>query len=502
MRQRRIGILLSYANTILNMVIGLVLSTVLLRLLGDTEYGVYQTIASFANYLVLLQFGTGTVMTRNIAMCRGNKSSKELIDNTTSTIWTVTNVLSFVILAMSVAFYFLIDIIYSGSLTPEQILHAKHIFIPVVAFLLLSFYSQTLNGIILANEHYSYSSIVNIARTVIRAITLVLMLTQIKNAIIISLTDAVLTGLIVLITFIYCKQKFNVYLSFKRFKLDIFKSVLPLCFAIFLQSIVNQANNNVDKFLIGMLLSPEAVAMYSISLYIFNTFSSLTTIPISLYEPQIVKDVASGMSPEKLTDTLIQPSRLIVLTGGSIVFGFISIGKQFISLFYGPSYVEAWLYAVILMLPIFLNMANGVIVNVLDAMNKRLVRSLVLLGTTILNIILTVFWLQWFGMLGAAVATALSTLLGQIIIMNIYYAKKLRLRIMYLFYKTFKGILLPQIISMIISLASTYFINNVWISFGVGAISYLVPFILMYLLFGINENEKMLLHKALHKKGK
>lgn len=215
MNKRQKGVLLSYANSIINMIVGLVLSTVLLRLLGDTEYGVYQTIASFANYLVLLEFGTGTVMTRNIAMARSKNFSKDTIDSNTSTIWTVTNILSFLILIVSIVFYFLIDIIYCNSMNQQQISHAKNIFLPIVAYLLLSFYSQTLNGVILANEHYSYASIINILRTIIRATTLILMLSYIKNAIVIAFTDAILTGIIVIVTYIYCKHNFNICLSFK-----------------------------------------------------------------------------------------------------------------------------------------------------------------------------------------------------------------------------------------------------------------------------------------------
>ena len=335
MNKRRTGVLLSYANSIINLIVGLVLSTAILRLLGDTEYGVYQTIASFANYLILLEFGTGTVMTRNISMLKSKNCTKEEIDNNTSTVWTVTTILSLLIVIVSVVFYCLIDVIYQNSLSPQQIAHAKNIFIPIVAYLIFSFVSQTLNGVILANEHYSYASIVNIIKTVFRATTLILVLSFVRNAIVIAFLDAALSGIVVIVSYLYCKVKFNTCFSFRKFKFSIFVSVLPLCFAIILQAIVNQANNNVDKFLISLILSPEAVTMYSISLFIYNTFSSLTTIPISLYGPQIVKNVAVDMPPNKLTDTLIQPSRLIALTGGTIVFGFIAFGKQFVSLYYG-----------------------------------------------------------------------------------------------------------------------------------------------------------------------
>ncbi len=70
MKKRNVGIVLSYAYTFLNMVIGLFMSSFMLRQLGDVEYGLYQTVSSFATYLVLLEFGTGSVMSRNVVVAK------------------------------------------------------------------------------------------------------------------------------------------------------------------------------------------------------------------------------------------------------------------------------------------------------------------------------------------------------------------------------------------------------------------------------------------------
>ena len=70
MNKRSVGIALSYVNSFLNLVTGLFLSSFLLRQTGAVDYGIYQTVSSFVNYLVLLEFGTGTVMIRNISVCR------------------------------------------------------------------------------------------------------------------------------------------------------------------------------------------------------------------------------------------------------------------------------------------------------------------------------------------------------------------------------------------------------------------------------------------------
>ena len=93
-RSRNTGIILSYINTFLSLICGLFLSSFLLRQLGDADYGVYQTMSSFANYLVLLEFGTGTVMTRNLLACRNKNQEKSIVDKNVSTVFSIAIFLS------------------------------------------------------------------------------------------------------------------------------------------------------------------------------------------------------------------------------------------------------------------------------------------------------------------------------------------------------------------------------------------------------------------------
>lgn len=490
MNKRNIGIILSYLNTGLSLVCGLILSSYLLRMLGSTEYGVYQMISSFANYLVLLEFGTGSVMTRNIVAVRVRNESNEEISKNYSTIIIISVVLSFIILIVSVVFYFMIGTIYSESLTTEQVSYGKQIFIFITVYLIVSFFSQTMNGLALAYEDYCVIPIVSIARIVIRTILLIVLILFARYSIIIAIVDAVLGFVIGVFMFAYCRIKFKIKFKIKYFDSKILKASFPLCFAIFLQTIVNQANNNVDKFVIGIKLNPESVSLYSVALYIYSVFSSLTTIPISMYAPQIIQIVNSGKKDNEMLDTLVAPSRMIVIVGGVCLFGFIACGKSFISIVYGNEYLDAWLIAIIIMAPMFINMSNGVLINVLDAMDKRMFRSLTLTLTTIGNIILTVFWIDWMGMVGAAFATAISVCLGQITLMNIYYSKKIGINVLKMYRLTFKGILIYHMMGAALGFVSTYFIDNAYITLFVSGGTYMVIFFLGYLLFGMTDQER------------
>lgn len=237
-------------------------------------------------------------------------------------------------------------------------------------------------------------------------------------------------------------------------------------------------------------MSPEAVSVYSIGMFIYTTFSSLTTIPISMYMPKVAADMREGKQGAELTKSLIQPCRLIFLIGGLVLFGFIVIGRQFISIVYGSDYIEAWAIAVVIMIPMLINMSNGVLVNVLDIMNKRLSRSFFLLITTIGNIILTIWWIQTWGMLGAAVATGICTLIGQDLLLNIYYNKVIKIRILYLFKETFRGILPSLVLATVLGFLSINWITNQYLQFVVGGMVFGLVMGVSMIAFGANSYEK------------
>ena len=271
MTNKNCGIILSYVNTFLLMASGLFLSSFLLNSFGDTDYGIYQIMSSFANYLVLLEFGTGTVISRNVVAARTRGESQLQIEKNISTIWTVTASLAVVIVVVSLIFYAIIPFIYSKSLTAEQVVLGRQIFITIIVFLVSSFVSQTLNGIALAFERYTFASTMSITKTTVRTLSLIVLVWVTKHVIVIAIVDAVIGVLIAVYSYFYCMKKFHVRIGFGNFDRKILRASLPLCLAIFLQTIVNQSNNTVGKFVLGIALGPEEVALYSVALYVFGT---------------------------------------------------------------------------------------------------------------------------------------------------------------------------------------------------------------------------------------
>ena len=77
--QLRSGVLLSYLNLAISFVIPFVYTPLMLKMLGQAEYGLYSLSNSVISYLSLLSFGFGSTIVRYIAKYRaeGNKKEEE-----------------------------------------------------------------------------------------------------------------------------------------------------------------------------------------------------------------------------------------------------------------------------------------------------------------------------------------------------------------------------------------------------------------------------------------
>ena len=60
--QLKAGVALSYASMILGFIIQIFYTPIMLRLLGQSEYGLYNLAASIVSYLGLLSFGFGSAI--------------------------------------------------------------------------------------------------------------------------------------------------------------------------------------------------------------------------------------------------------------------------------------------------------------------------------------------------------------------------------------------------------------------------------------------------------
>ena len=175
-----------------------------------------------------------------------------------------------------------------------------------------------------------------------------------------------------------------------------------------------------------------------------------------------------------------------------IVFGFITFGQSFIRFYVGIGYEDSYWVAIFMMIPGAIPLVQSMCLSIIIAENRHRLRSLVLLGITILNVIGTWILLQVWGVIGAALMTGIALLLGNGIVLNWYYWKKIGLNIPK-FWKEIGRVFVLPIILMVIYLMLGICIN--WynlLNLFVGIISYTIAFCGLSWKFSMNDYEKEL----------
>ncbi len=499
--QRKTGMLLSYASSLLLVAVNIFLTPFLVGSLGDAEYGVYQMMSSFAGYLVLINFGTGTVMTRYVSMYLG-KGDKKGERNYIAMCLIITGVLVMLIALVAAVLFIFIDNIYAATLTPAQIQKSKTLFILIASNVIVMLIAQAFQGIVTAYEKFNFTGIWHIAKTLLKVVLLVSIFFIWKDSVVIAAVDLGISCLYMLLCAGY-SIKLKATPKLYKFDKKIFASSAVFSLAIMLQAVVNQVNTRVDVTILGIMVSPESVTRYSVAMQVFSVFSTLSTAAIAIYLPKFTKLVASGnANGVAITREMIAPSRVQTLVSGAIMFGFLLCGRDFIRIWMGEGYNLSWWIAVIIMVPNFLVYTNGVVVSVLDAMQKRLVRSVVLTLIAAANIGISIILVHTTGEMGAPIGTAIATVAGSLVIMNIYYQKAIGIKLGMLFYGIFKGILPCLLLASLAALPAALLVPVGFVGLLVkGGIFVLVLFGTL-MLFGFNKDEKNLVLKPFKRSGK
>ena len=139
---------------------------------------------------------------------------------------------------------------------------------------------------------------------------------------------------------------------------------------------------------------------------------------------------------------------------GLVTGGFVVFGQYFIvHIFAGKGYEDAYKAALYLVIPALIPLIQNIGIEMQRALNKHQFRSIIYLIMAIGNVGISIPLASRWGAIGAAMGTAFSLLIGNGLIMNMFYHKVLHIDMKY-FWKeiarTWRGFLIPAILAVFI----------------------------------------------------
>lgn len=493
MSQMKGGAILSYLSILITIIIALTYTPIMIRLLGQSEYGLYALIGSFAAYMSILDMGLGNAIIRYNARNRviGDKSAESKLNGMFLKFYLFIGLLTIII---GTIFYQSIDGIFGSTLTIIELEKAKIMVIILTINYALSFPLLVFGSIMQAYEQFIISKVVGIIRSVsIPLVTLpVLFLGHGAIAMVVITTIVNLAAL--LFNLFYCFKYLKVKFNFGKIDVTLLKEILGYSFFVFLGVIVDQIYWNTDQFILGAVAGTVPVAVYAIAMQFIRLYMQFSTSISGLFLPKTSMMVANNATAEELTNNMIRYGRIQFIIIAFIVSGFILFGQPFINIWAGNNYNNAYYITVIVMVPLMIPLIQNFGIAVLYAKNMQKFRSVVLIIIAILNVAISIPLARSFGGIGAAFATALSLSLGNILAMNIYYHLKIGIN-MIKFWKTILKMSIPLNVLLGVGLVTTYIINSPSL---IMLILQIIVFSTMYLIllwrFSMNDYEKSLLN--------
>jgi len=490
--QLKSGAILSYVTLIVGNIVSLVYFSIMIKLIGKEEHGLYGTAQSVMSYLNLLSFGFGNSIVRYVTKYRA-LNDKEKEEKTIGLFLMVYSVLSVLVIAVGFTISMFTEKIYAQTLVGDQFDRMRILLILMSVNVAIIFMSTVFSSVIIAHERFVFNKLLALLTTVLSpCVSIVLILLGFKSV------GMTLAGTVIaVITFVgytaYCLKRLKIKPRFKNPDFTLLKEIIKFSAFIFLMEIANMLYNATDRLLLGTLASTTAVSIYTTGAQLSEYLNTFTTAISGVLMPRVTSMIYTGASKKDIDDIFIKVGRLQFIIISFLISSFVVFGRQFMPMFADVGYDDSYWIAIILMVPLAVPLIQSVAVNIITARNKHKFRSIVLLCVAIMNVGLTLGAIH-LGMegIGAAVATAIAALIGTITIMNWYYYKKMDIDIPRFWKEILK--LCPVPVGMLLlGLGVTYFVDvNGVLRFLIGAVVFTLVYIPLLWVSSLNEYEKNL----------
>lgn len=498
---RKIGIILQYTQMGLSILISFIYTPIMLKILGASEYGLYNLSNSVISYLSLLSLGFGASYIRFYSRYKAHNNEDGIgrLNGLYIIVFTLMGLIALICGALLVDN---ISIILNDTYTQSDKQIGKVLMIIMTVNLAWSFPASIFTAYVTSQERFIFQKLLNMMRTVLGPFLTLPILLMGYGSIGMVTVSTVVTLIADVINIVYCKR-IGLKFIFHDIDVGLFKEIFKFSIFIAINQVIDQINWATDKVILGKVCSGTVVAYYSIGAQINTYFTQFSTTVSSVFVPEIHRIESSEMTYSEKnyrhTDLFTKVGRIQFILLSWILSGFFLFGKYFISIWAGEEYGSSYYVALILMTPAIIPLIQNTGIEIQRAKNKHQFRSIVYLIMAIINIIISIYLSRWWADIGAALGTMVSLVLGNGIVMNVFYQKVIGINIIY-FWKKILLMMPSVIVTYVIALIvlQYYPIDVLW-KFVLGILMYTLMFFSFMFIWGLDADEKSFITKLIRR---
>lgn len=492
-KQLRIGAILSYVQTAVGAIISLVYTPVMLEALGKNEYGLYNIAATTISYVNLLNMGFSSSYVRFYSKVKAS-NDKEAVAKTNGLFLLVFLIIGVLALIAGLVLTFCSELIFSEGLSTQEYHIIKRIMIILTVSTSYNLATSVFSSIVIAHERFIFHRLVNLIKTIFTpSITWIMLMLGYRSIMMAAIT-ALLTIIVDTFYLLYSLVKLRVKFNMKNPSKAQLKDITFFSGFIALSSIVDQFNWSIDKLLLGRIWGSAYTAIYSLASTIHTLFMQLSTAVSNVFIPRVNMLVATKSDKEELTNLFIMIGRVQMMVLLPVFLGFVFLGRGFIGIWAPSGYSQAYVIAVMLMGASFVPYIQNIGVSIQVAMNKHYFRSILYACIAGVNFVVSIILCRHYGAIGCAIGTVGSLVIGNGVIMNIYYHKVIGLN-MVKYWKSMSEFVPAVIVLSVLGIVIMMWVPiDSWLVFLIVGAAFVITYVvtLWLTIFTDSEKEKVL----------
>lgn len=494
----RVGVIASYLYTFGQIAVQLLFVPLLLGGIGRTEYGLYQLVGSVMAYIVsingILSAGVGRYYCMYLA-----ESDKTKMESTLAIskrlYWLISAISFIVVLALSA----IVRVVYAGSFSGSQLDEMAAMLIVLGLNCIVTMNNAVHIAAITAYERFAFLKLSQLIALVMQPLLVVILMNCWKNALMVCCVILLTNALCALAQRGFCSHVLDVKTTYHGWDKSLASGLFKFGTAIIMVAIADQIFWKTDQLIIGYFYGADSVAIYAVGAQFFSAFMAVGTAVASVFMPKVSRLYHDKKDYASISDLFIRVGRISFIICWIILGAFAVIGDDFVSLWVGQGFHDSYLVAMIIMVPCTIDIIQNLGLTILQVEDKYYFRGIAYLAIAVLNVFATVALVQYFGIIGAVASTAAASILGNGLLMNLYYAKRVHLAIL-VFWREICKLMIPMTLVTIVFYACHHALQLPlsWYSLLLAGASYIVVQIAVLWFFGFNAYEKNLVSSILH----
>lgn len=496
--QLKAGALLSYVVLALQNLVGLLYTPFMLRMMGKSEYGLYSIAASIVAYLTVLDLGFGNAIVRYTAKYRAEGKVEEQY-KMFGMFFLIYCVIGLIALVAGGVLYLNAENIFDSAMTATEMSRTKIILVLMVANLAITFPFSLFGSIITAYEQFVFQKVIAIIRIILNTATMIVLLTYGYKAVAMVVVTTIFNILTLGSNYWYCKHYLKIKLKFGGFQWGFLKEVSIYSFWIFLNAIMDRIYWSTGQFVLGAFAGTAVVAVFAVAIQLEHMYMSFSTAISGVFLPKVTAMAVKETDGKAISDLFIKTGRIQYCVMALILTGFFLFGRQFINLWAGEGYSDAYVIALLFFVPLTVPLIQNLGITILQARNQMKFRSLLYLVISLVSLGAQIPLAKYYGGIGCACAIAGALVLGQIVVMNVYYQVRQKINIVGFWFEIAKMSVVPGVLTVATYYVLQRFALDSWLSLGLGIAAYMVVYLPLFYLFSMNSYERDLIVKPLKK---